>query len=288
MSTPPLPAEIISQSPLAPFLTSKVPPPVAQYVDTRDSLLIQIFSYQPAIPYSIRFRLLRNDGQISEFQRTITSTGLYAIDTLNIPLAEGFLLAVSVHPDGSALSPGHTYCKVFLTRGGIAFQNFTQVLIAGHITQHFPQSWPGNTLKAPLDDKGAIFQLVGVNPAPGAEVNFVLPNNGFERWKIRGIFFTLVCNATVATRTVNLQLTRAGTTWYDRPAETDLTAGQTGIFFCTATGYAPRSNISRIAIELPRDLEMTFGDSINTLTTNIQAGDDFNAPRAIVEQTMEG
>ena len=130
---------------------------------------------------------------------------------------------------------------------------------------------------------GQILRIVGPDPALGDEVSVLVPTD--RRWRLVTLNLLLTTDATATDRQVGLILQN----------------NALGAVFTTGlAGAQPASTVRNYAygnrpfvgpvvtdldqIPLPSPLILGPGFRILTLTTNLQAGDDFLAPILLVEE----
>ncbi len=112
-------------------------------------------------------------------------------------------------------------------------------------------------------------EKVSADPAAGGEIVYTADENVI----VHACAFTLVTNATVASRIVNLVADDGADVFFSVPAITHV-ASETRRYSAFA-GANNRSNVN-VTLELPSTgLRLRKGDRLRTLTTALQAGDDF-------------
>ncbi len=125
-------------------------------------------------------------------------------------------------------------------------------------------------------------KFTGADPAAGQEILVTVPAD--EIWEVYGIVFTLVTDATVATRTPILIINDGAEEFYRQADGTGITASLTvkeeaARFF----GTKPADLATVHFLALP-ELFLGPGFKIITSTTNIQAGDNYGAPIVIARR----
>ena len=134
---------------------------------------------------------------------------------------------------------------------------------------------------------GILVSVAGTNPAAGADWSQTVTAN--KRWRIQSIRFQLVTDATVATRTVRILFTDGTNTFFLLPAVDVQIASLTYNYECVVDGYQRALHVPGVGapsafIPIPNNLWLTGGYVMRTSTINLQAGDDFGAPRFLVEE----
>ncbi len=284
METPNVkPAEIITKPPKVSFSTQGIPAPSPLYVTEIDSLTLNANSlpFAGATTFTVRARLLRADGTITPFEKILaTTTGSGA---LNIPLAEGFLLSLSVLVSsvGGASPVGQVYIQVHLTRG---FPNPTLItmLISDYANANYLATWPGGRFAQAQQGRGNIRAIVGTDPAAGAEISESVPAQ--TRWRLIAIFAQLTTSITVATRTVSWVLDDGVNTYWRAISFGTQGASLTQSYEAGTFGSSGIQGNTLSMEGLPYPCWMTSTFRIRTLTTNLQAGDNWGPPTYLVEE----
>ena len=185
----------------------------------------------------------------------------------------------------SVTNAGGTYIKgqCFASIGLVVNGDILYELGAGFIHSAKGISYPVTNLAEPGPEGGSLQSLVGTNPAAGAEISETVPTTLF--WKIRSIRFQLVTSATATGRRVHLVIDTGAGDNYDMFCEIDQNASDTQNYSCIPVGATPDSQDGNdIIIPIPSDLILNPGAIIKTITTNLQAGDNFGPPILFVEE----
>lgn len=131
---------------------------------------------------------------------------------------------------------------------------------------------------------GRIFIHTGADPAAGAEVSITVPDR--RRWKLQSLLFSLVTDVNAADRTILLRIIGSGITVYQISTSTVQTASLTRYYVWTESAQPELVIANAYVMHLPR-LIIPAGYIISTLTTNIQVGDNYSAPRFLVEEWID-
>lgn len=127
-----------------------------------------------------------------------------------------------------------------------------------------------------------IHEAVGADPAAGAEWSITVPAG--EVWRVRMVAANFTTDGTAANREAKLEIDNGTNTIARYPANLSHTAG-VGRFYtfseCGYRGVAAQSNDVNVGIGAHW---LKGGDRLLSLTANIQAGDNWTAPRAVVER----
>ena len=130
---------------------------------------------------------------------------------------------------------------------------------------------------------GTPTSVAGTNPAAGAEISETVPTG--KRWRVLGLQFSLVTSATVANREVVIVVDDGTNTLFQSPSGANHAASLTWAYSAAAVGQpvAGATATTVRQINFP-PLLLPAGARIRTATTNIQAGDDYGAPRLLVQE----
>ena len=201
-------------------------------------------------------------------------------------MGEGWLQSLTLVTSGGSPVVGSTYVRVDVVRGGGASATVLATLLQGFVTAGMRLAWPGSDLTDPFSAPGRIRSITGSDPAAGAEISETVPTGA--RWRLIGGMLTLTCDATVATRTVSLTFDD-GTTTYARVSATgSVAASTTSRYNVGSFPFAGVNTVGNYHIAIPRDVVLPAGHRIQTLTSSLQAGDNFGAPQWLVEEWIEG
>jgi hypothetical protein len=282
MSSPTiLPATIISKKPDIQFLTIDVPPPSNLYLNADDKLIIRA-TCRAVVTFTIQARILGPNGEINTNQWTVT-TAAGATLLQSFPLKEGFLLSLVAQGPSSITPHGNCWVELGITRlleqsGTI----FWQLIAAGYVSTFGKVCWPGGTIAQPGDGQGNFRIITGTDPAAGAEINESVPNNA--RWLLHAIQFSLVTDATVATRGVQILIDDGITELLRLLQSTNQTASNNVFYQAWQMGQIVSSAGFNIQFAAPFPLPLPPQARFRTVTSALQAGDNFGAPRYLVEE----
>ncbi len=117
-----------------------------------------------------------------------------------------------------------------------------------------------------------------INPPANTEISESVPAG--RVWSLSTIALTLVADATVANRDITVIIEdAAGNEIYRQTVVGSITASQTGkIFISKWGGSKPADAAPTFYLSLPNEIDIPAGYVIKTVTTGLQAGDDYGAP----------
>jgi len=160
-------------------------------------------------------------------------------------------------------------------------------LVAGYVYSAKALTWPAQTFNRLLPDTiGAISKVTGANPAAGAECSDSVPSN--TTWHLRAIKIPLVTSATVANRYVHVNIAEFDGAEIEVFSSVAHAASSTRNYWLMPIG-APGVYVedNDIIIPIPPEIWLKSGSTISTVTTGIQAGDNFGSPIYWIEKWLD-
>jgi len=224
--------------------------------------------------------------RVTPFEFAHVPTSDRAITSTIHPLPEGELLNATVFVTGAAPITGQTFVRLQLLRGRETSSVVLGTLAAGYVTAVQPLAFPGSGVKSSLKRPGALRAITGTDPAAGVEISETVPTGA--RWRPLAIRFALVTDATVANRESLLTFDDGATVFATSPPQGAQTASTTFTHNWLDT-TTPRIALLSLVLNtpLPR-LDLLAAARVRTVTTNLQAGDNYGAPQLLVEEWLEG
>lgn len=133
------------------------------------------------------------------------------------------------------------------------------------------------------------FLQVASRPAPSAGAEFTLSAPGQGLWRVMSLAFTLTTSAVVANRRVALLADDATDVWFAAESTVDVAASLTTRFGAYPGAAAAGLAASVVNIPLPHGgLILQPGHRVRSSTTLIDAGDQYSAIRALVQEYPYG
>jgi hypothetical protein len=124
------------------------------------------------------------------------------------------------------------------------------------------------------------------DPAAGAEATVTVP--GRARWELLSFLVTLVTDATVVNRAVQLVADDATTIYVRQPTPAVQAASLTVNYdFLGSLGYSLADAVSGLQVIGTPPLTLYPGHRIRTSTLNLQAADNYGAPVLLVREVPE-
>lgn len=277
-----------SQQPNVSFLRRAVQPPSALYVAIQDQLVINWMSSASAEVITVTYRLLRFDGKVI-LGRVVSQIGAttYTVQTKTEPLAEGFLLSMTVQAK-QAKTRGQTFVRLLLNNSGPAGGISTQLIMSDYITTATAGAFPNGRAVSPLEGPGN--PIVHSITNPGAGAGGVIAPATNQRWSLKALRFRLTTDATVANRQMQLQINVGGSVVYLAMADKVQAASLTFDYVCAqCTQFInPSATVSTITIPPNLILSAVGADSINLNTIAGSGGDAQVGFGFAVEEWFDG
>lgn len=283
----PDPVPILTRAPDVTFGTKLVAPPSPVYIGPGDFLTVKLYT-SLAVTIVLHGRVLLPSGEIKEFERLHAASATdRTLSSESFQLGEVFLLNLSVTQQNVAIQIGTCYVVVTLTHGSAASRVEHTTLASGYCAQDNYIYWPGRPGVDSLTGKGLLRVIPGTNPAAGAEILETVPTGA--RWRFIAMRAVLVTDATVATRVPSIVFQSAVPLEFLRIGpQTGQGLSTTGIFsWLSGQGYDSGALATIQSIGVPGSMWLAAGHRIATVTTNLQAGDDWAAPVLFLEEYLE-
>jgi len=292
------------------FSVQRVAPPSTLYIQRDDQLVIEGFSILAGEIITLNARLLLASPEIGgqpekpppardstsspvggtpikPIQTNFTLTSVTAPQVLLVPLAEGYLLSVTLGSN-SANFRGLTFVRAWINRGKTLFNvpNAAQMLISHYVTAFQPVSWPGWATQDTSEGPGTVQLFTVANPAAGADWAFVCPAAVKARVQSFNAVFTAA--AVVATRIPRVQVKRVAATlvWQAAPQQ-GITTGVIAQVSASDTTVNSVVDVTTVNLPIPGPLFIEPGDTVGVNTLAIQGADQWSAISLELETWME-
>lgn len=269
------PSGVTTRAPLVDLTPDVATPPGLVYIGRDDRLYVRAGSVLSAPVITLSGRLLHADGQIRPFSFEASSTAS-SIGIETFDLAEGFLLGVAASMNQANVRQGVVWCEIGILRGRQADAQIGQVLASGHLGSDVAIGWPSARARRPDEGPGAIRDGQGSDPAAGSEASIATTSNHQMRYSTFRV--ELVTDGTAANRLVALEIVSGAVVLWRSEAHDAQTASQTRNYNWSLDGaFAAAAINSEYHGRIPQ-MRLRGGMTIRTVTTNLQAGDNFGAP----------
>lgn len=245
------------------------------YFAEGDNLHVRVWG---AISSSIQFfyQLLLPEGRIITNHQLLATPTDRSSTTFFFNMPESILLGLMLNVEATAIPRGSIYCSVQTRRSAVSSGGAYRHLVHGYIDGTFSLQYPYPRSEPAFNSYGRPRTIVGSDPAAGAEVSETVPTNAM--WRLLSMAVTIVCDATVATRTPGLALDDGTNLYYRGPVGQASTASQTTVYTFANVGASQGAGGVAAVQVAPYELYLPPASRIRTITNNLQAGDDYSAP----------
>lgn len=257
------------------FRRHKVGPPGSLYVGLDDVILFQAWAPLATQTVLLSIRMLTPFGEVIPcfFTFSVPVAGLATVKK-QITNLEGFLLSMSAEiASGSA---GSVWVNVVLIRGlGTGDQTQGLNLLQGYPSLTDTLSWPQAPPVKSIDGRALASVFVQGNPAAGAEISITVPLG--VQWLLRSIRYVLTTAVAVSNRFSTLQLADGAGHVFAQISGGGAQAASLVFDYTFANGLPVSSNNNVNTNGLPTEARLPGGFVISTLTSGIQAADQYSA-----------
>lgn len=259
--------------------------PTASYVSVDDQLYVRVHNALAGVTLGIRARMLVADtGQIVPYTFNVTPASNRTSVKQLFPLTEGYLISIEVVPDVGTPRRGQCFVEVGLVRG-LQGTEFVEILFADYVTSNAGDGYPGGLVRDSVEANGMLRSITGTDPGAGVEISETVPTGA--RWQLRGVRWQLVTSAAAANRRPHLVVDDGANIIFDFAGPDVQAASLTRNYNADPWGFQPATQDNELYLALPEQLMLFQGWRIRTVTTALDAGDNFGPPRLYVEEWME-
>lgn len=257
-----------------------------RYVDGSETLRLTVFNAAASVSLALAGRMLVDDGRIVPFVHRLVPATDRSATVFDAPLPCGFLLGCQARLTGGAPISGQAFGVLSLGYGtGNGFTEL-EVLAAGAITSAGRLAYPGSPIIGPLAGAGAVRTIAGTDPAAGAEFSESVPTGA--RWRLLSLTVQFVTDATVANRFPSV-VVDDGTNQLQRIAVSGaVAASTTAPITAGAFGFSGSVSGFNVLPLVGDPLILMAGYRLRSLTTALQAGDNYGPPTLHIEEWIEG
>jgi len=273
------------------FQAQGLAPTPAVYVSREDRLFVRAYNSVAGAEVEVRGRLLLPEGRMFAFTRKVappSDRSVYDIDfSFALPgdVNGAWLLNLLVVRSAGSFRRGQFFVQLSLFRGSGQSGFRHCVLASGYVAHDLVVNWPGTGINSPLEGPGILRSVLGTDPAPGADIMEVVPPGA--RWRLRTLYASLTTDATAPVRWGHFQVDDGANILFKLPAGTSQAASLIRSYNLAEYAYQPPYAASTIFLSLPLGLVLSQGWRISTATDALAAGDNWTAPRMMVEEWIE-
>lgn len=269
------------------MVTADLQPPTDRWVTPDDFLSVGIQNRLAGVTVQVTARIWIPDGNNAMISANISPPTDSILRFTAIPLYYGYLIGATVAAVGSTLPfRGSTLASLQIARPPLT-TFFAQVGMGmDYLTPSNVVQWPYSRIITGIEGPGALLNILGTAPAAGAEWSITVPSN--QQWRIRGIIATLTTSAAAGNRGPTIFTADPTNTFFQIDAPITVPPSTAGI--CQwVPGYpnTPVTAVTRTAF-IPLDFLAPPLMRIASATAGLAAGDQWGAPRFLVEEWIEG
>ena len=138
--------------------------------------------------------------------------------------------------------------------------------------------------------RGTIKLITGTDPSAGSEISETVPSG--KKWRLISLFIELATDSTTADRKIKLVIDDGSTTFWNVNTHLNHPASDTRNYVFASghqqdTDQTNFDNDKIALLPLPNNLILKAGYRIQTITANLQSGDNYSAPKMLVEEWVE-
>lgn len=280
VSDGPPPSQIQSAPNLVQFDPKLVVPSQPLYLQRNDQIAFNLLTNGTNITVRVNYRWLTPNGEIKEGEfdtAPITGAGFFTLG-----IYEGWLLSFAARVTSGAVLSQWTFIQALITRANLpnAQSPMHALFWSGFIYSFTANGWPGLPAKEITDGAGTIRSIAGSFPAVGQEIQETVPAQ--RRWSLLAFRATLTNSATVINRNAGFTIDDGANTLYSLRASQAQLASITFGYNLYPGGQFFFDTGSNFTFALPIPLFLKTGYHIRSLTTGLQAGDQWSQPEYLV------
>ncbi len=267
------------------FTRKGIAPGAFSYVTRDDRLYLRARNSVTGAVVRVSGRLHQPDGDIHEFTYLHTPGTDRSVSIEAFEIGEGYLVGLALDVETGTVRRGQCFVELGLLRGITAAASVRQVLGRDYVTNDDAWGWPGAPNKSSLHGPGVMLSITGSDPAAGAEISDAVPTNA--RWKPYLWRANFVADATVENRFAHLAIDDGTLILWRGDGFAAQTASQNRDYNYAAGSHHQNANAEGDLQGLLPDVQLAAGFNLLTVTTDIQAGDNWGAPQILVEEWIE-
>lgn len=285
MSTPPK-ARVFPAVPLITGGGKILPSPSQFYLTGEDRLRIVTVCSVTGVTVAIRARIADFNGDTKPEGWTHLPASNRTTRSEDYPVGDGSLLNVTVFASAGTVRIGQLYVMVQLVRGFGAAAVVLATLLAGYVTTTTALGFPGSPIESSVEGYGAYRRITGTTPALGGEISETVPTGA--RWQLLGVNATLTTSVVAVNRTPNLYMDDGGSQYFASGQPVPVGASSTTAYWW-AVGMPLAVQVGLIGsmAGLFEPNRMIAGTRFFTITSNLQAGDQWSPPNYLVQEWLE-
>jgi hypothetical protein len=270
-------------SQLVAFRRHHVLPPGALYITVDELIQVSITNPSQTVSINLTMRMLLPSGKvIPEYYQFPNLVASGTATSRLIPGVEGYLLSATV--DAPSISRGAAYVVVSVKRGrGSGDATAGDLICEGYPGGLYLLNYPFSAPEPPNAGPGLARSVTVANPAAGADWSVTVPAGA--SFAVNSVSATLVTSAGGSARVATLVITDAGgNVVFNGPATASQNASSTENYTWSNAPSTPPAGATSTVGPLPAGLRLGPGWTLKTVTSGIQAGDQWSAIVLSVQQ----
>lgn len=251
-----------------------------------DHLRLSVANSLTGVRVGVHYRTAPTPTTTQPHRQDFAPTADRAVTTMEFDVGPGYLLNVVCFASSGAPKRGQTYAKLEVIRGFGASAIVLGCVCAGYVTATQPIAWPGSPMESSLDGDGYIRSVLGTQPAAGADISETVPTGA--RWELLSFYAPLTATAAAGNRTTQLTAYTSGSaTKLFVPMASAQPPSTTYSYDWAPIGVAVSNGLDRFVAPWSTGLGLAAGDTLQTGTGNLAAGDQWGRPSYGVREWLE-
>lgn len=267
------------------FAHSELDPPSDVYVTVEDRLRVNLTCTAPAPTVNLALRIQRPDGQVIPMLQVLTPAATRAVQTFDFDMCEGFLLDVVVSTATPAVRRGGLYVDADMIRGAGANAYTIRNIIDSYVTTQSDAGWPEGGTYESTAPMGLLRVVQQANPGAGAEFALTVPAGA--RWEILSLNAQLATAVAAGNRQPVFQITDGAAHVMHNTQFSGNQAASLTYQYSAAEGDGVAVNAPFNQGALPHNCFLLQGWTLQSLTTNIQAADQWSNIWVMLQEWSE-
>lgn len=277
---------IVQANPIALAGGRVIASPFQFYFDGNDNLRVEGWNTVTGASLLVQGRFVNEAGAVEAFSRELPLTADRLRVAGDFAMARGFILNLVVTVIGAAPKIGQTFARVSVIRGFTGATLVMGVLLQGYVTSQQGLGWPGSPIVSSTDGEPVIRFFNGTMPAAGAEISETVPTGA--RWSIVRCLASLTTNGVAGNRYVNLACIDSALYNFRSVQPTAQAPGVFHVYVWSPNLPPVYDPVNFVSMQpLAHDSALMAGQSLETFTTGLQAGDQYSEPRMYVREWLD-
>jgi len=255
------------------FAHEGLTPTTPLYITVEDRLRVVVLTTFGTVEVDVAIRLQRPDGQIIPIFLPLQVNTQNVNQTFDFDLTEGFLLDVAVTTPTGGVFNGRVFVIVSIIRGAGTNARLSRLLLSNYVNSLNVLGWPDGTNLQSTQGAGFIVYGSTGTPAAGTDWTYTFPS--YLRAALPSVGAQLITSATPANRIPHLQVLDASSNVIWDVAAPGPQAASLTFRYSGVGGVQPFNNDNSTILPIPSNGNYGQSTSFRVVTTNLQAGDQW-------------